>query len=206
MATIKIPKEVKLKNLPLESRVALRLVTIREHHQTRGSLRAIAKELGAKFKEVMTAVESLAKQRVIQLTPIDINDFDFEISMDVRRDLRLNASNFDKHLKIQAEKMARAKQSGTPAPAHLPPITAEQRQPWMEKATQIATHLGVPKLAFKIANCIVRMGEKDVDAILEAVLRARKATPDPAMSAVRMFFTLYVAQRDARFSPAQKVA
>lgn len=205
MASIKIPKEVKLKNLPLETRVALRLVTLREHHQTKGSLRAIAKELDVKFKEAMTAVENLAKQRVIQLTPLDINDFEFEISMDVRRELRLPASNFDKHLKVRSQRMCRAKNNSPSAPAHLPPITLEQRTPWMEKATQIATHLGAPKLAFKVANCIVRLGEKEIDGMLEAVLRARKGIENPAMSAVAMFFTLYVARRDALITP-QKAA
>lgn len=206
MASIKIPKEVKLKNLPLESRVALRLVTIREHHQTKGSIRAIAKELGEKFRDVMTAIETLAKQQVIQLTPLDSNDFEFEMSMDLRRDLRLNASNFDRHLKVRSERVTRAKNNGPTAPAHLPPITLEQRQPWMEKATQIATHLGAPKLAFKVANCIVRLGEKEIDLMLEAVLRARKGVENPAMSAVKMFFTLYVARRDALISPVEKVA
>lgn len=203
MALLKIPKEVKLKDLPLESRVALRLVTMREQNKTKAEIRPIAKELSAPFKQVMTAIEDLARKGVIKLTPLTSNDFEFEIDELNRKELRLNASNYDKHLKVRADSAHRARNHGSGAPAHLPPIGVEQRQPWMEKGTAIAVQLGAPKLAFKFANCLARLGEEEVNRILNGASVVRN---DPKMSVIRLFFTMYSLRRDELLKPKQKAA
>lgn len=204
MPVLTVPKEVPLKSLPLETRIALRLVTLADGQKKDVEMRPLAKELGAHFKDVMKAVETLAHQRVIQLTPTSANTFQFEMYPESREALRQAAHSFNRHLKVKAEKAARARQQSA-APAHLPPITVERRTQWMEKGTEIAKKLGAPKLAFKLANCIARLGEEEVDKIIEAALLARKSTKEPAMSAVRLFFVLYVARRDTLI-PAGKAA
>jgi hypothetical protein len=197
MATVKVPRETKLKHLPLETKVALRLVTLAQNKQKVAEMRPMAKELGVTFVEVMKAVESLAKHEGYKITPLTAASFEFELDEANRKALQLPASNFNKHLKVQAAKGGPRRPSGPP-PTHLPPITAEQRVPWMEKATVLATKIGVPKLAFKVANCMVRIGEEEVNKLVKAVLEKQKGTEgDPRRSSsVHLFFSAYTARRN----------
>lgn len=194
MATIiKIPKETKLKNLPVEQRVALRLVTLANRKQATGQLRAIAKEIGSTFKDVMVAVESLAKQGVISFQAVTANEFQFQVESGNRQELQLHASNYEKHLKVKATKPP--PRPHVPPPPHLVPITDEQRAPWLVLALDLATRLNSAKVTKKVANCLARIGEAEVVALVNKALDKSAATTPPK-SAVRIFFETYTERRN----------
>ncbi len=198
MELVKIPRETKLKNLPVEQKVALRLVTLANRKQNTGQLRAIAKEIGSTFKDVMVAVESLAKQGVISFKSVTANDFEFQVESANRQELQLHASNYDKHLKVQAAKLAPRPQ--VPPPAHLTPITEEQRAPYLVKAAELADRLNSPKVAKKIANCLARIGDVEVVGLVNQAINQATATT-PLKSTVRLFFETYTLRRNVLIPP-----
>ena len=194
MAILKIPRETKLKNIPLECKVALRLIAYAEQKRNQAELRAIAKEIGSTFVDVMKAVEGLAAQKVITFKPITANLFEFQVDDETRKALRLDASNYSRHLKARAAKGMSPKPQ-PPPPAHLTPISDEQRAPWLAKGTEIATKLNSAKVAKKVANCLARIGEEEVNKLLASALEQAAATT-PSHSAVRIFFETYTKRRD----------
>jgi len=198
MATIKIPPKTKLKNLPVEQKVALRLVTLANQKKATAALRAIAKEIGSTFVEVMKAVESLSKQGVISFQAVTANEFEFQVESANRQELQLNASNYDKHLKVQVAKPP--PRPYAPPPTHLTPITEEQRGQWTAMALDLAARLNSPKLAKKVANCLARIGQEEVVALVNAALEKSVATT-PAKSAVRIFFETYTERRNVLIPP-----
>lgn len=182
-----------MKNVSLESKVALRLVSYAERNRTQAELRALAREIGSTFANVMLAVESLAKQQVITFKPVTANLFDFQVEPANRKELCLDASNYERHLQTLAHKGP--PRPSVPPPPHLTPITEEQRAPWMAKALDVATRLNSPKIAKKIANCVARIGETEVTALLNRALEQSAATTPPK-SAVRIFFEIYTKRRN----------
>lgn len=193
----KITTGVKLKNLPLEQRVMLRLTWVREQRKATAALRTIAKEIGSTFMEVMKCVESLAQQKAIIFKPVTANEFEFTIDTASLPNLQLAASCYQKHLTVRAAKGLPA--ATKPPPAHLTPITEEMRAPVMDRALTLAARIGAPKLADKVANCIVRIGDGEVVKLVEHVL----ANKTDGVSYVRAFFTLYSVRRDL-LVPAMK--
>lgn len=198
MAILKIPRETKLKNLPVEHKVALRLIAYAGQKRNQAELRAIAKEIGSVYAEVMTAVESLAKQQVITFNPITANLFEFQVEAQNRQALQLDASNYSRHLKARAQKGP--PRPPAPPPAHLKPITDEQRAPWLARAAEIAVQLNYPKVAKKVANCLARIGEEEVNRLVTEAL-VRSAVPTPPKSAAQVFFEAYTARRNVLIPP-----
>lgn len=199
MPTLKLAHGVRLADQPIETKVALRLVTLAEQHKNTAELRVIAKEIGAVFMDVLKAVELLAARKVITFKAITANQFHFEVEAENRKALLRDASTFERHLKAKAIRARRVRTN--PPPAHLVPFTESQRAPHMARAAEIATKIGAPRLAYKIANCILRIGQKEVDALLDCVIKTPRP---PEVSGVRAFFTLYSVRRDLLVPPPVK--
>jgi hypothetical protein len=187
----KIPDNTKLKSTPVECRVALRLVYYATEGRETAQLRAIAKEIGSTFPEVMRAVESLAKQKfLVLLQPTSVNDFKFLVEPSYRSTFQSSAANYERHLKAKA-----ARKQTLQAPAHLLPITAEQRAPVQALGNELAKKLGVPRIGYKLANCLIRMGEPTVRELVAKAI-AQAAESNGKVSSVRTFFELYTEHRD----------
>lgn len=199
--TYKIPTGVKLKDLPLEQRILFRLLTVKGRSKTAqtADLKAIAIETGSTFFDAMKAVESLvAGGAVLNLCPLDVSSFQFEIAPEAKKTLQKHAANYNRHLKAKALRAERRKNTPpSPAvlsviPAHLTPITAEQRAVWMTKANELAQLIERPHVAEKIANCIVRIGVEHVERLIREALTDKTST----LSARAKFFIAYRLLRD----------
>jgi hypothetical protein len=193
----KIKPGTKLAALPVEQRIFLRLVTVKSRQNQIASLKTIATEVGCTFFETMKVVEAFQTAGVISnIQPIDVSDFRFDMDAEVKKVLLQHAANYSKHLKAKALRLDRRAAAGvpppTPPPAHLPSITKEQREPWMEKAKVLAAKINRPLVDTKIANCIVRVGVENVERLIDEAIP--KATPE--FSARRIFFASYTVLRD----------
>lgn len=201
---IKIPPKVKLKSLPLATKLFLRLVFLSEQHKTSAELRALARELDSKFPEVMVATNELIREKMVQVMPKDANAFDFTVEGKVKEGFLLNASNFNRHLRARAERKARIGIQRITYPAHLTPFSKEQRDPWVNRSEQLVSMLDGhnhdpvrrKNLVHKVANCLARLGNQEISDIAMAAVLAFKATPNPAMSQVGLYFYLYRARRE----------
>jgi len=198
----KIIPGTKLKSLPVEQRIFLRLVTVKSRENQIASLKTIATEVGSTFFETMKIIEAFQTAGAISnIQPIDASDFRFDMDVETKKALQQNAGNYSKHLKFkalrQAKKAAAGVSSPPPPPAHLPPITEEQRKPWMEKAKALAAKINRPLVDYQIANCIVRIGLENVERLIDEAIP--KATPE--WSARRIFFATYTELRNKLIPP-----
>lgn len=204
---IKLPRlkpGCKLKDADLHYRVLLRLVRRHNQRMRKADLKEIVKDMGADYDEAAQAMLRLISENIVTVKPITESEFEFELCKEaVAGSLNKDARSYQEHLEARARREANKaanpnppghpKSHGPTPPPHLPPVTADQRAPYMEIATRLAEQLGRPLLVTKIANCIARIGEADVEAAVQEALK----TFEPGGTALsRIFFTVYETRRE----------
>lgn len=206
----KVPFGQKLKNAPLELRSLLRLVALAERRTNQADLVTLADELGASPDELPMVMISLLRTGNITMQPLSPTTFEFTIHPDAHKALVKPARSYRVHLEAKARRALRAiKNAATaslrsapgPKPAYLTDITAEQRASHLEAALALATELGRPEFAEKVANCIVRIGPEEVSKLVDEVLATHK-NGDGSLR--RRFFYLYEKRRDELIGPLVK--
>ena len=187
---------IKLKDAPLEFRVALRLTTLSEQLQTEADLAVIAQELGVTLPQVVAAVQVLTTDKHVEVTGIHMPKISFKMPESVLAKLRTYAHSYRNHLEVQQVRAEhRAANGGTQKPA-LPPIEDKAREACLKDAKPLAARLS--KLErdhdeWRIAGCIARIGKERVAALVD---KTCKGLIDRKQGAYGAFFDLYCAERD----------
>ena len=203
----KVPFGQKLKNAPLELRSLLCLVALAEKKINRADLMTLADDLGASPDDLPLIMISLLRTGNITMQQHGATTFEFTIHPEAHKALIKPARSYRVHLEAKARKALRAiknaaaasfRPAPSPKPAHLTDITAEQRVVHSEAAAALATKLGRPEFAEKIANCIVRIGPEEVSKLVDDVLASHK-NGDGSLR--RRFFCLYEKRRDELIVP-----
>lgn len=207
----KAPFGVKLRDTPVEYRVLLRLCHIATAQKVPGvknpkglvNLPALAEELEAPLPEVMAAVTAIMQagraDLVRAITPVE---FEFTVPGILRDRLRQMTNSYTKHLekcRVRKERLALnpprvPRVKGPPAlvgPFPYTPISREERLPHMKSAAALAKKMSRPHLQTRIANCIARLGKKEVTALVKEALATFKEG-----SLTQHFFNLYGSRRD----------
>lgn len=200
---IKLPHGIKAKNLPLEVKVFLRLISASERAKKQGDAKVLSKELKAPFGDILKALTSLSQtHQAVNITPTSVNEFTFSISGDITK-WRSLAKGYDRSLTSQYQKANHVLAPAQAPPPHLPPITEEQRTISMDKAVEFAKALRAEHSIKKIANCICRIGLDEVNKIVDSVVDQRRNSKPGDPSSVRLFFETYTVRRD-QLIPATK--
>lgn len=188
---LKLEHGTKLKDAPVEYRLALRLVTIAAQKQNRANFDKLAAEIGASYNETLKAANELHEEGHVHVSDLNLPGFAFEVKKETALALARDAGSYRRMMESQKEKPK--------APA-LPPIDEAVRSEHLDAAATLARKLLVLEkkhAAWQLAGCIARLGLAEIERLVEETCAKEH---DVKVGVFRDFFDAYCAARDTKIS------